>query len=259
MSKNKVQKTDTSSGSSIVTGCTAGRADMKHYLSFGGGVNSTALYFLLMDLGIKFEAIYVDHRCDWPETREYVQDFAKRYPVTILTPRVEGKFASLYDYMWHYRMIPSRMLRFCTDKFKVRVAQEYAGTPCFMHLGIDSGESHRAKLSSKKGFENRYILIEEKIDRQGCKDLILAHGDVVPIKSGCWFCPFQRIGQWRKLRMIHPDLFCKAQKLEKRGSDYRVERGKTPIFIASKPLDKLIKISPNLWPEMDYPPCQCGL
>lgn len=52
---------------------------MKNYLSFGGGVNSVAMYLIMLDDGMipgdstnGFEAVYVDHGGDWPETLEYV-------------------------------------------------------------------------------------------------------------------------------------------------------------------------------------------
>jgi len=202
---------------------------MKNYLSFGGGVNSTAMYLMLLDQGYEFgkgkdiEAVYVDHGCDWPETREYVKGFAKRHELTIIKPDVEG-FDNLYDYLWHYRMIPTRMLRLCTDKFKVRQIIKYVDRPCFQFIGIDAGEAHRATISSNKGIELRYPLIEENITRQGCKDIIANHGEIVPMKSGCWFCAFQRKGQWRQLRKKHPDLFCKAIQLENQCETARKER-----------------------------------
>ena len=64
---------------------------MKNYLSFGAGVNSVALYLLMQDLGIQFEAVFVDHGGDWPETYEYVEYFvATGRPVTVLTPDYQG-------------------------------------------------------------------------------------------------------------------------------------------------------------------------
>ena len=41
---------------------------MRSYLSYGGGVNSVALYIDLTLRGYDFEATFVDHGCDWPET-----------------------------------------------------------------------------------------------------------------------------------------------------------------------------------------------
>ena len=53
-------------------------AGTRRYLSFGGGVNSTALMLWLLDQGIDFEAVYADHGCDWPETRAYVAMLTER-------------------------------------------------------------------------------------------------------------------------------------------------------------------------------------
>ena len=252
--------------SAVVPGYKPEGLVLKNYMSFGGGVNSVALYLLLLDQGVEFEAVYVDHGADWPETTEYVKEFQKLYPLTMLTPNVQGS-TSLLAHCEKYRMIPSRMQRWCTEKFKVMVLHKYYETPCFVMMGIDAGESHRARFGTNKGVENRYPLIEEGIDREGCKKIIKAHGLPVPMKSGCWFCPFQRIGQWRKLRREHPDLFCKAMKLEKAQNEARKENGKGPFNLIREnlPLSKLVSVAeekqrvlPGL-EEIEYPPCQCGL
>jgi len=233
---------------------------MKTYLSYGGGINSTAMLLLLHNEGQEFESIYVDHGCDWPETREYVHEImAKRFPITILKPQVEG-FGNLYEYAWKSSMIPSRRKRWCTDKFKVRVINQYVTRPCFSLIGFSSDEAHRAKITTENGVENRFPLLEREIDRDGCIEIIKAHGLPVPIKSGCWFCPFQRIGQWKLLRRKHPDLFCKAQQLEQREIEARAKIGKGPLYLASKnrTLEDSIKgKQAKLFDE--YPPCNCGL
>ena len=117
-------------------------------------------------------------------------------------------------------------------------------------------------MATASGRENRYLLIENGIDRDGCVDLINKHGLAIPLKSGCWFCPFQRKGQWRKLRMEHPELFCKAKELERLENESREERGKIPFYTfgEKRPLDTLINEAQMVLPGMDeYPPCQCGL
>jgi 3'-phosphoadenosine 5'-phosphosulfate sulfotransferase (PAPS reductase)/FAD synthetase len=243
---------------------------MKNYLSFGAGVNSVALYLLMQEMGIEFEAIFVNHGADWPETYAYVDYFvATGRPVTVLRPAYfradTGKtYDNLFDYCWDYERTPSRVARWCTGKFKITPIEKYISTPCFSHLGIDAGEARRAKLNSKKGVESRWLLIKNNIDREGCKEMIAAAGLVVPPKSGCWFCPFQRTHEWKKLRRTHPDLFCKAQKLEQRNMAYRVSIGKAPFTIRAngKTLDKIINEKQAALPgmeELNFPPCQCGL
>ncbi len=231
---------------------------IKQYLSYGGGVNSTAMLLLLHDEGLEFESIYVDHGCDWPETKEYVQMIAKKYSITVLTPQVEG-YANLYEYADHYKIIPSRRQRWCTHKFKVAVINAYLDKPCFSLIGFSTDEVHRAKLSYEDGIENRFPLLEREIDRQQCEEIIREHGLSVPIKSGCWFCPFQTIGQWKKLRRIHPDLYCKAKGLEDQEIERRLKAGKKPIYLNKRPLDMVVKESQDVMFEDMKPPCHCGL
>lgn len=235
---------------------------MRKYLSYGGGVNSTAMLLLLLDKGWEFESVYVDHGCDWPETREYVRMLADRYPITILKPSVNYKgeiFDNIYDWGFIQGILPSRLHRWCTQRFKVQPLMDYAETPCFQFIGIDTTEAHRAKFSCNMGVENRFPLLEYGIDRKGCIDIIKAHDLPVPIKSGCYFCPFQTVGQWRKLRKVHPDLFCKAKKLEDRVNIPRLARGYKPFYISKAPLDILVNEKQSvMWPDMK-PPCSCGI
>lgn len=234
---------------------------MKNYLSYGGGVNSTAMLLLLLDEGWDFEAVYVDHGCDWPETRKYVAWLSKQTPITILKPMVQNKWNDLYSFFWDHFQTPSIQHRSCTDKFKVRPIHKYCQTPSFQLIGIDAGESHRAKIMNNKGMESRYPLIEYEIDRQGCIDIIKAHGLPVPMKSGCYICPFQRVAQWRKLRREHPDLFCKVKKLEARYNEHRAERGGSPdYFLVGRPLDDIVdETAGELFEEYANPPCRCEL
>lgn len=232
---------------------------MRNYLSFGGGVNSTAMLLYLLDEGWEFETVYVDHGCDWPETRDYVRMLAERYPITILIPQVEG-YENLYEYAKKYNMIPSRRVRWCTDKFKVRVVNSYVSKPCFSFIGFSTDEAHRAKVSSSNGVENRFPLLEYGISRAQCKEIIKSHGLPIPIRSGCFFCPFQRVSQWKKLRAVHPELFCSAKQLEDNQVEARKIRGKGPLYLTGKPLEFVIKANQRkIFSEDEYPPCQCGL
>ena len=240
---------------------------MKNYLSFGGGVNSVAMHLLMLDQGVDFDAVFVHHGTDWPETYEYVDYFiGTGRPVTVIKPDIEG-FDSLVKYLQHHRMIPSMMQRFCTDKFKVRPLHKYCEPPCFQHIGIDAGESHRAKIATKGDIEYRYMLVENNINRDGCVRLIEDAGLIVPPKSGCYFCPFQRVGQWRRLRREKPELFCTAQKMEESVNEARREIGQEPVYFSSKRVpikDAVIgnrdkqKALPGM-EDLEYPPCQCGL
>jgi hypothetical protein len=212
---------------------------MKHYLSFGGGVNSVALHLLLLDKGIEFETIFSDHGGDLPETYAYFEMFQEwlmergHRPIQVITPNVE-EFTDIYEYYWHKKRLPSIFQRDCTKMFKLKGIYNYIETPCFMHLGIDYSEQQRAVLNSKKSVENRYLLIEEKIDREGCKQIILDHGLPLPIKSGCFFCPFMRKLQVREIREKNTVLFERMVALEKRVNDERIRYGSKGFSLFDK-------------------------
>lgn len=230
---------------------------MKHYLSFGGGVNSVALYLLMEQLGMDFEAVFVDHGGDYPETYEYLDYFSSIRPLSVLQAKVRRKkdnksWDSIVDFCLDRNVIPQQYPRWCTVDWKKDQVNRYVEKPCFMHIGIDAGESHRAKINSSSGIESRWLLIEQGIDRQGCIDLIKRHGLRVPPKSGCYICPFQSDSQLKSLRMNHPDLFCTLMKLEK-NSGRTLKKGVSSF--------RRTENNYSLFSDMiyEYPPCECGL
>jgi hypothetical protein len=238
---------------------------VKQYLSFGGGVNSTALLLMLSEEVQRgeIEAVFVDHGTDYPETYAYVEMLLDLgYPITVLKPDNEG-FDNLYDYAMAAGFVPMRTLRWCTDKFKIRPLYAHFERPCRVYIGIDADEERRARDSRDPEIENVFPLVERGIGRQGCVEIIEAHNLPVPPKSGCFICPFQRRSQWIDLNANHPDLWCKAVTLE---AESRV-RDKRAV-ITDRPLEELIRAKDargryaaedqeSLFD--DRRPCQCGL
>jgi len=240
---------------------------MKNYLSFGGGVNSVALHLLMIREGFDFESIFINHGTDWPETYEYFEYFQNwlksngHKPITELIPNESG-FNNLYDFAYSKAMLPCIYPRWCTSNWKIKHINKYVVKPCFMHIGFSSDESKRAKININKGIENRWLLIEHDIDRDGCKKLIESYGLKIPMKSGCYICPFQKKSQFIELRKKHPDLFCKAQQLEQKNIEYRLSKGIKPrsLHPSKKLLSELIEENQMQIFEIDeYPPCQCML
>ena len=238
------------------------------------GVNSWALYLHLIEQGEvpgkDFEAVFVNHGTDWPESYEYMDMMlAKGYPVTVIRPEVEG-FSNLYEYNLHYRMLPARQIRNCTDKFKVTPLLKYHEKPCVVYIGIDSSEPQRAKVHERNGETYDYPLVTAGIDRHGCIDIIKRHGLPVPPKSGCYICPFQRRSQWIELREKHPNLFCKVVRLENLCNERRAAAGKKPVYFRDRPLEALVQVKSGgrlaVDGQTDFedallgrPPCRCGL
>lgn len=192
---------------------------VKNYLSFGAGVNSTGLLLLLKDQNVEFETIFVDHETDLPETYKYVDYLKKKgFDITIIKPNYEG-YSSLYEYCKFRKFLPSIYLRWCTYRFKLQPIWKFAEKPCNMFIGISFDERHRAipkyKQKQAKGIKIKYPLIEQHITRNDCIKIIKKHGLKIPIKSGCWICPYQSPKQLTWLYLNHRDLFLKLVELEK--------------------------------------------
>jgi 3'-phosphoadenosine 5'-phosphosulfate sulfotransferase (PAPS reductase)/FAD synthetase len=152
-------------------------------LSYGGGVNSTALA-VLKESEID-EMVFVDHGGDYPETYEYVKYMERRgFPITILKPDVEG-FSNLPEYCEEKKLFPTWKCRFCTDKFKIRPQNKYMkGFMGKLFIGFCKGEEGRkSEFRYKKHIFASYPLIQAGIDRQGCIELIKEAGLKVPCRS----------------------------------------------------------------------------
>ena len=91
----------------------------------------------------------------------------------------------------------------------------------------------RCKESRELDIHNEFPLATAKMTRKDCKQFILDHHLEVPIRSGCWFCPFQRNEQWRRLKRTHPDLYEKAKTLEQANMVRRAKQGKLPLTLSA--------------------------
>ena len=197
-------------------------------VSYGAGVNSTAMTILLVNEGWRGEIVMADTGTEWPETYCYLDYFESEWlaprdlSITQLGPewRQEKRareLPGLIEYCEHYRMIPLAGVRWCTHMFKVDPCQAYHDGEYLLGIAVD--EEHRQPTKPRP-------LVDRGITREGCIQIIQAEGLDVPQKSGCYICPFQRNDQWRQLWRLHPELIERAARLEERATErVRAKRG----------------------------------
>lgn len=205
---------------------------MKTYLSYGGGVNSTAM--MVMCENRINEAVFVDHGGDYPETYEYVQYMINQgFPITVIKPDVQGH-KSLYDFCMENKIVPSRRFRWCTDKFKIKPIVNYIDAPCRMLIGFCLDEKKRVKSEFRfsKEVYAKFPLITEGVTRKGCKKIISDAGLKVPRKSCCFFCPFMKKLEAREMFLNRRELYEKAKCLEKNCM-------RDDIFIGNRPIEEV--------------------
>jgi len=195
-------------------------------LSLGAGVNSTALLVLKAQGKVDFDlAIFADTGGEQPETYQYIEEtikpFCKKHNIDLRIVYRENS-PLLYQDNMQKKIIPTTVWRSCSDHFKKRVIrsyliQNYGGEDIVTLIGFCKGEENRAKNNDCGSISP---LINMGIDREGCIKIIKEAGLPVPIKSGCFFCPYQPAKSWLNLLKNHPDLYEKAEVLEKNGRRY---------------------------------------
>ncbi len=239
-------------------------------ISFGAGVNSTAMTILLVNEGWRGPIVFADTGTEWLETYCFMDYFERVW----LKPRglemtrlgvewrTKGHELTLIEYCEHYRTTPFPGLRWCTDHWKREPIQRWCnerGNPEQL-IGIAADESHRRKGRACP-------LIDRGITRQGCIDIIQKERLDVPQKSGCYICPFQRKSQWAELWRRHPELYARAENLERLSSERRGKqthiRPGSDFTLAEFRLKLESQMSFLDDAEMDglleYKPCVCGL
>jgi len=205
---------------------------MPEMISFGGGVNSVAMTIMLVEQGWRGPIVFADTGGEWPETYCYLRTFedwlephglsitrvsVATHPELYDDKRLGGLVDTLEGYCLHRGIIPLLAVRWCTVEFKRtplenwREAHDIGRTL----LGISASEPRRIRDDPNV----RYPLWQNAITRGECRRIIQEAGLPQPIKSGCFFCPGQRLDNWQRLYHEHRDLYERAIAIEDNASE----------------------------------------
>jgi len=225
---------------------------MKRVLSFGGGVQTTAMAILVAQGKIQCdEIVFADTGAEKPETYWYMDNYTKPLfkELGIFFTTVTRKDGTLVDYCKRYRMIPEPQRRWCTHKGKIEPILKYIGEEAISLIGFSSDESHRAERAKNKEHK-LFPLIEMGIGFNDSLDIIKDYGWPIPLRSSCYFCPFQPYLEWNWLKREHPELIQKCLELEElyynRRNDYPHLRHTYGLF-GGKPLWKWVEGIQSEW------------
>lgn len=231
--------------------------------SYGGGVQSTAALVLAAQGKIDFPTFLfsnVGDDSELPATLRYVNEVAKPYAAThgielieLNHTRRDGTQETLYRKLTRAGSrstgIPIRLegsgapgRRSCTSDFKIRRIATWqrrhgatADAAAVTGLGISLDEFQRARTDSGIAWQVlSYPLLDLRLTRQDCINVIERAGLPVPPKSSCWFCPFHRPSEWMRLRQSDPDLFERAADLERTLSERSETLGRGKVFLTDR-------------------------
>jgi len=186
-------------------------------VSYGAGTNSTAMLIGLYEHNERPDLIlFADTGGERPETYKHLQivnDWCRSvdFPLIVTVRETE----TLEENCLRRKALPGIAYGFksCSEHYKARPQKRWLKEQGIKDrqflVGIDAGESHRAKHE-----DIRYPLIEWDWGREECIEAIQRAGLPQPGKSACFFCPSSKKPEIHKLKADHPDLLERALKME---------------------------------------------
>lgn len=235
----------------------------RHIVSVSGGKDSAALAIYMRQEypEIPAEYVFCDTGCELEETYDYLEKLESllgvavvrlnaldlmgvekkhnRNPFDIILKEVYGDF------------LPNPRTRWCTRALKIEPFEAYVGDSyAYSYIGI-RGDEDREGYTSKKppSISQRpnitpvYPFKDDDLGITDIKQILEDSGIGLPdyykwrSRSGCYFCFYQQVGEWQRLKEEHPLLFERAKEYEKVAGDKQFTwcEGKTLDAIAAMP------------------------
>ncbi|MCX4754313.1 phosphoadenosine phosphosulfate reductase [Kitasatospora purpeofusca] len=243
------------------------------------GIQSTALLVLAARGEIDFTTFLfanVGDDSEHPATLAYIREVAEPYAVNagldlhqLRRTRRDGTTETLMERLTRPEIrsipIPVRMAngapgrRSCTSDFKIKVVGRWlrqhgasADSPAAVGIGISVDEIHRANRRRSEPHEQiEYPLLDLRLRREDCEQIITDAGLPVPPKSSCFFCPFRTVDAWRQQRQEDPELFAQAVALEKVVNGRRAALGRDAVYLTryGRPLEEAVPAQRKTPPE----------
>lgn len=121
----------------------------------------------------------------------------------------------------------------------------------------------KKKKPAKLGFWKRleHPLIDLRMSRNDCHNLILDAGLPIPPKSSCFFCPFKKRAEWREMQLKEPELFEKSVAIDNLINDKREAIGRDRVYLYAGliPLENISDhTAPSLFVDDEMDMCESG-
>ena len=216
-------------------------SSIRHVVPVSGGKDSAALaiYMAQTYQQVPTEYVFCDTDAELPETYDYLDRLEALlgkpiHRINALDYMNVARKPSrkAFDFVLnevYSGFLPSPQARWCTRKLKIEPFERYVGTDtAFSYIGIRADEDRRGYvpkkppvISDRPNITPVYPFKDDGLDLGAVKQLLQASGIGFPeyyrwrSRSGCYFCFYQQIGEWQRLRAEHPALFSRAKTYER--------------------------------------------
>ena len=237
--------------------------DWLHVVNISGGKDSAALAVLIRtkypEIHARADYVFCDTQCELEETYEYLEtleDYLGK-PIKRLNAldmeNIRGKPGRKpFDIILREKysgFLPSPRSRWCTRDLKIAPFERFVGQrQAFSYIGIRADEKRDGyvakkppSISNKQNIVPVYPFKDNDMGIADIKGLLENNGVGLPSyyewrsRSGCYFCFYQQIGEWQRLKKNHPDLFEQAKEYEKLSDGFTWCEGRTLDEIADLP------------------------
>ena len=241
--------------------------EIRHIVPVSGGKDSAALAIYLEQSypQIPSEYVFCDTDAELPETYDYLDrlEAVLGKPIhrinaldymNVARKPTRRAFDFVLNEMYS-GFLPSPQARWCTRKLKIEPFERYVGShTAFSYIGIRADEDRQGYTPKKPPvFSDRpnivpvYPFKDDGVDLAGVKEILEASGIGFPdyyrwrSRSGCYFCFYQQIGEWQRLREEHPHLFDQAKAYERSNGTKRY------TWLQGRPLER-VEALPRRYP-----------
>ena len=221
----------------------SGDKQQVEYISYGGGTPSLALIILNIKGEIKpitgrdkvDEIIFADTGWDRTDTMDQmyeIEKYVKSHGYNFKI--VQSKYGSLEKYLYNnltknenkgFLPIPYHSKdkgigqRQCTNQFKIQpintfLREKYSKISRVAQLGIHFDEWQRVKDPMAKKDVNRFPLVDMKLKRSDCINIVAETCLPLPPKSACVGCPYLPASRFIELNHENPKDFERAEKID---------------------------------------------
>ena len=236
--------------------------ERRHIVNISGGKDSAALaiYMKFTYPKVPAEYVFCDTKCELPETYDFLDRLEtflgkeihriNAFNILRIPEKDRNPFDIFYNEMYS-GYLPSPRSRWCTRELKIKPLEKYLeGTTAYSYIGIrgdEEREGYKGKkppvFSQKPNIIPVYPFKDDAIGYEEVKEMLDASGLGLPdyykwrSRSGCYFCFYQQVGEWQRLKEEHPHLFEKAKQYERTDGKRKFTwvEGKTLDEIANEP------------------------